>query len=566
MKVYCPVHKKGFSVPRRNPIRCESGEHILAELNFEGRVKEVVEACWEYCCNCEHFWPTESAHRECPVCNRQISRRYLCSRCFTFTLESSTAVAIKNFTLTTEGVPQPACPGCLQEPPAEISLAEHECDALGAIFITAFRSCPVCGESIGDVVSFPVLNADYLRRMKRRPTLMVDYENDALIEAEKGEFVLVTHSNGVAQAIVLPELVKFARKEDFYENYQDYYHCVRPSAGQIVIIQPAAVERIEGGWRLKEAGILEIHQEQPTHFPETSGLGVPIIDEGANLAPLADKQQEESFQKCWSCGAFIEPEHLLDWGYCWHCGERLKSKGASAVELMSEDTLVPSPAKRVSSHPPTHSASRLSILEPPPEDRQVSSVNVNSRKLPLLLRVALVVLGIVFGLVIRSWLWTGTVDVNNVQEQSGSAASPATAPSPVQTHVNSSADIEISNIVERLESAQPSDHAEIVKELQSAEQKYPNDYRFPYERAKHSIKGGPAHDEAFSALLVAAKRAMSTGKAQEMLSELMADKDTYFQKPSRGHGEWSLLIGALKDEDKEKLKGLSASLEKRRGH
>lgn len=158
------------------------------------------------------------------------------------------------------------------------------------------------------------------------------------------------------------------------------------------------------------------------------------------------------------------------------------------------------------------------------------------------------------------------MNISNVQEQSGSAVSSATAPSPVQTPVNSSADNEISNILEQLESTPLSDRSKIVKELQAGEQKYPTDYRFPYERAKLSIKGVITHDEAFSALLVAAERAMSSGKAQDMLSELMADKDTYFRKASRGHGEWSLLIGALRGEDKEKLRDLSASIEKKKDH
>lgn len=119
MRVFCPVHNKRFSVPRRNPIHCENKGHVLAELHFDGRAKKVVETSWEYCCNCEHFWPSESAHEQCPVCNREISTRYPCRPCFTFTLESFTGVPVKNFTLTAAGAPKPTCPACLQGAPDE---------------------------------------------------------------------------------------------------------------------------------------------------------------------------------------------------------------------------------------------------------------------------------------------------------------------------------------------------------------------------------------------------------------------------------------------------------------
>ncbi len=81
-----------------------------------------------------------------------------------------------------------------------------------------------------------------------------------------------------------------------------------------------------------------------------------------------------------------------------------------------------------------------------------------------------------------------------------------------------------------------------------------------------SIKGVVAHDEAFAALLAAAERAMSTGKAKEMLGDLMTDKDTYFRKTSRGHDEWNLLVEALKNQDRRILRDLTTRLEKEAQH
>ena len=102
----------------------------------------------------------------------------------------------------------------------------------------------------------------------------------------------------------------------------------------------------------------------------------------------------------------------------------------------------------------------------------------------------------------------------------------------------------------------PSETSEILAAFESAEKKYPNDYRFPYERAKLSIKGITSHHEAFSALSLAAEKAIDDGKSQEMLDSLMADKDGDFYKLSRGHHEWQALEEALRNKDKAALKAL----------
>ncbi len=107
---------------------------------------------------------------------------------------------------------------------------------------------------------------------------------------------------------------------------------------------------------------------------------------------------------------------------------------------------------------------------------------------------------------------------------------------------------------ERRIRANPSEAAQITAALEAAEEKYPNDYRFPYERAKLSIKGIVSHHETFEALNEAAEKAIDNGKAQEMLDNLMADKDGDFYKPSRGHHEWEALLQALQSKNKAALK------------
>ena len=81
---------------------------------------------------------------------------------------------------------------------------------------------------------------------------------------EDGEFVVVTNPD---QAIVLPRAPKFAAKRDFYEFYQDYYHCPNPDAGEVQIIHPAFVSREGEGWTLTATGLLEVVKEQRNRSP-----------------------------------------------------------------------------------------------------------------------------------------------------------------------------------------------------------------------------------------------------------------------------------------------------------
>ncbi len=227
----------------------------------------------------------------------------------------------------------------------------------------------------------------------------------------------------------------------------------------------------------------------------------------------------------------------------------------------SQDTPTSSPIS------PSHF--RLSILETAVPEPDSSSGKVKAGRLVLIGLIGLVVIGSIVGLVLWSRSQAGSVNVLDGQEADAAARSTATAPSPAQTPTTRPEDDEILTIREKVESvasAPPSERLRIIEELQAAERKYSADYRFPYERAKLSIKGVIAHDKAFAALLAAAERAMSTGKAKEMLSDLMTDKDTYFRKTSRGHEEWNLLVEALKNEDRTLLRDLTTRLEKKAQH
>lgn len=109
---------------------------------------------------------------------------------------------------------------------------------------------------------FPVSAVDYLGKMDRFATVVrPDFQNGILVNDPDGtgELVLIRDSRDETQPLfVVPSATQFQTKQDFYTYYQKYYDCNRPSAGDVWIIGPAVVERVAGGWQLREKGMLEI--------------------------------------------------------------------------------------------------------------------------------------------------------------------------------------------------------------------------------------------------------------------------------------------------------------------
>src|SRR6185503_18139346 len=80
-------------------------------------------------------------------------------------------------------------------------------------------------------------------------------------------------------AFVLPRAARFAARRDFYEYYQDYYHCPSPDAGEVHIVQPAIVSRAANGWKLETTGVLEVVADQPQKKI------VPVVNREEVVAP-----------------------------------------------------------------------------------------------------------------------------------------------------------------------------------------------------------------------------------------------------------------------------------------
>jgi hypothetical protein len=573
MRVFCPEHKRGFFAPRQSPIKCENRSHLLGEIDFEGQANTPVELHWQYCCNCEHFCPVDfDQHglQRCAVCTRRSSQLYLCDKCYVISFESNTPLQTKNFTLTADGVPEPSCPGCLRAPSAD--LHEHTCDEVNASFITGLSTCPICNDRLDIAPAFPSTVATYLKRTKavNKINVTFDYETGAFVPVEDGEFVVIT---SLEQPIVLPRATKFAAKRDFYEYYQDYYHCANPDAGEVQIVQPAFLARAANGWTLAATGLLDVIKQPAKPRPpvvQTPVIQSPPIQpvpkrEEPEPAPApAPRKEQRGARACTDCGALIESKYA----FCWKCGNAMDNEDhSSSIPNPRKPTTLLSQAMdlddelTVQTEPRPVNSTMFSWTAAQTPERHGSTLRGSVLKLIAIAAVALTLVSLgLFGL-LRSSTQTASATVETpppVQQQAGQ---PQPTP-PVTTEVSRSApaetttqqvvpanpDDELKKLREKGMTAKASESSRMIQAIAKVEKQYPRDYRFPYERAKFAVKGS-RRTEAFKALNVAAEKAITTGKANEMLSGLETDKSGDFSKISQGRFEWSRLVAALKKKD-----------------
>lgn len=594
MRVFCPEHKRGFFAPRQSPVKCENRGHLLGELDFEGLGKHPVEIRWQYCCNCEHFCPIDfdrEGLERCPVCTRKSSQLYLCDKCHLISFESNTPLDIKNFSLTAEGVPQPSCPGCLRQAPAD--LHEHACDELGASFITALGTCPICDDRLDVAPAFPSTVAQYLKRTKSAHKLNVtfDYETESFVPVEDGEFVVVNNGDPNTQPIVLPRAPRFSARRDFYEFYQDYYHCPKPDAGEVKILRPAAVAPAGGGWRLQSSGLLEVISDQPKQKPIEPAAPAPLPPQPAPQAMPQVKPQERPQQRpqerleepppraaappirkeeptvkmCAHCGATIESKYA----FCWKCGSALNAHSNGPVVVRSKPLPLPVDDDEMTvQHDTQHDVQgganpMFSWTMPKPQEHPSSSRG-SVLKLMGIGAVAFLLLALgLFGLMrTEPQVASATSEPAATEPAATQPAAQTTQPAPAAAQPTATVteekppqpvtpEDELKKLREKRIDANPSERSKIFQAIAKVEKQYPRDYRFPYERAKLAANGSkPAsRNEAFKALSVAAEKAISTGKANEMLNGLEADKSGDFQKLAQGRQEWTRLVAALKRKD-----------------
>lgn len=156
----------------------------------------------------------------------------------------------------------------LSELSADIGAVSHRVQGLrvsaaGAV-ATASAYAPGDGVAVREPEppAFPVAAEAYLRKMQRHATVVKpDFHNGILVaDAEnKGELALVQDQSISHDSLfVIPRATQFQMKQDFYTYYERYYDCERPASGTVWIVDPAVVERVQGGWALREKGLLEV--------------------------------------------------------------------------------------------------------------------------------------------------------------------------------------------------------------------------------------------------------------------------------------------------------------------
>ena len=553
MRVFCHEHKRGFFAPRQSPIKCENRGHVLGELNITGQQSESnspFQFQWEYCCNCEHFSVVnfdENGLHSCPVCTRRSSTLYLCDRCYTISFESNTPLETKNFTLTSDGVPSPCCPGCLH--PAAADLREHSCDEAQVSFVTPLNTCPICSERLDVGPSFPATVAQYLKRTRSANKTFVtfDYESGLFVPIEDGEFVLIRNNDDTNKTFVLPRSPQLSSLRDFYELYQDYYHCAAPSAGDITISQPAVVVPMSDGWKLLAPGVFAVLEDQPKRKipepvhapkPDTSmrpsqpdaslrqpqpdismrqpqpdiSMRQPSIEaDGSSLVRKASPAADTT--RCTYCDTLIEAKYA----FCWKCGSARSDSVRGSIKTDQKEPNSSSEEVR-----PLRSRLIVQAMEDDEAESQtiqhekrgslLQRREVNGREwmtqsqskpfsqkrsvlklflfsLVGLLVVSLAVLGI---LAARSSSTPQAAGVTTTQPNVPNAATEQQVAAPVASVEMKPASLKTSSpevpelALEQLRQMRRSnsDHTKMLRSLSETETKYSNDYRFPYERAR----------------------------------------------------------------------------------
>ena len=303
IRVYCPTHKTFFGAVAAGTITCRSGAHALTQ-NF------LADEFWEYCCDCQSFWPSEIAREgkgreQCPACDRAAARRFLCDRCTLLSVESDEASRRKAHTILPSGGVSPACPGCLNPPGPR--LLKHHCDEVPLSFTTARAACPFCEVPLAPPVSFPVSVADYLDAARSKQVeATLDAQRKLLTPSAGGEFVLVPGANGRETAVALPRLTRFRDRQDYYA-YENFYSCADARAGEVWVLRPSVVEAAEGGWRLREVGQFEVRPGPAEQVAAATPARPGPADAGILFCPQCGNRKQPGDDFCGGCGYRFSP-------------------------------------------------------------------------------------------------------------------------------------------------------------------------------------------------------------------------------------------------------------------
>ena len=329
------------------------------------------------------------------------------------------------------------------------------------------------------------------------------------------------------------------------------------AAGQA--IEPVLVEPVSEAWRMESMVIREVVDDQPTTKPPVDNRPDRWDDVIEEKPPtLVPMEKEKSTRLCKDCGSLMDTRY----GFCWKCGNQMIA-ASDASPSLNEITL---PSGRIVEDEHLATGQNLNHIEPiifswaspEPSDVRISRSTIR-------------VLGIIVGalLLIPFGLLVLTRSASYLSSHTASQPPPSSVQSDQSIATRNAATVDVAakstqvNAVQRTEEdelrqfreqrvgATGDDRVSILQAFIRTEKQYPNDYRFPYERAKLAINMAEtrSHYEAFNALSLAAEKAIRADKAQEMLEALEADRTTDFHKLSHGHREWNQIVEALKSKN-----------------
>jgi len=318
-----------------------------------------------------------------------------------------------------------------------------------------------------------------------------------------------------------------------------------PSAAERASLPPRATERAISPPSAAERASLPPRAAEPQ---------IPPGDIETEAPPsVAEAKIERSGGVCQHCGSAIEEKYA----FCWNCG---KPMGHATP---SETKRPKNPSRRLIID--MDDVPNVQPFEEGPSFRKQTSMKGGNGSVPKLLLVMLVGgTALVSGMAGMWWLKRAPQVTTAAQ-----AAQPATSTSqpaqeyvptvavsnspadtPVPTKITStSADDELRAFDQRRTKGTAAERRNVTRDITRLEREFPNDYRFPYERAKLSASDAKSRDEAFRALFIAAQRAIKAGKAGEMLHALEADRSRDFRNLVRSHVEWAQIVQSLKNRD-----------------
>jgi hypothetical protein len=113
-----------------------------------------------------------------------------------------------------------------------------------------------------DIAQLPASANAFLARLSgEKPIMKYDPVKGLLVADPEGSghLVLVQDQRvSGGMSYIVPAITRLQTKEEFYNHYEQYYDCYRPEDGEVWLQRLAVVEKVDGGWRLQEKGLLEI--------------------------------------------------------------------------------------------------------------------------------------------------------------------------------------------------------------------------------------------------------------------------------------------------------------------